>query len=199
MYMTTEVTEPVDNGGTQTPAGTEPPNGGKTFTQEEVDALIDRRLARTKAQYKDYDELKASAQRLAELESQNQTETERLRAEAEKAKQDHQAAAEREQSAAARANTILKRSAVIAEASRRGTVDPEAVFALTDVSKLEIGDDDTVAGVQEAVEAVLSSRKYLLPNGGQGGGFDGGSQGAPAHGQSSNADFNARLRQAAGF
>lgn len=47
----------------------------KTFTQEEVDALIKKRLARAKSDVPaDYKELKAKAQKLDELENANKSE-----------------------------------------------------------------------------------------------------------------------------
>ena len=46
----------------------------KLFTQDEVNALIDKRFARTWEKYGDLDELKAKADRLDEIEEANKTE-----------------------------------------------------------------------------------------------------------------------------
>ena len=46
----------------------------KLFTQEEVNALIDKRFARTWEKYGDLDELKAKADRLDEIEEANKSE-----------------------------------------------------------------------------------------------------------------------------
>lgn len=50
----------------------------KTLTQDEIDAIVENRLARERAKYSDYDDLKAKAERLSEIEDAQKTETERL-------------------------------------------------------------------------------------------------------------------------
>lgn len=51
---------------------------GKTFTQEEVDALIKKRLARAKSDVpSDYEELKKKATKFDELQNANKTELEK--------------------------------------------------------------------------------------------------------------------------
>ena len=53
----------------------------KTFTQEEVDALIKKRLARVKSDVPaDYEELKSKAQKFDELEEANKTELQKATA-----------------------------------------------------------------------------------------------------------------------
>lgn len=57
----------------------------KTFTQEEVDALIKKRLARAKSEVpSDYEELKSKAQKFDELENANKTELQKANEEVEK-------------------------------------------------------------------------------------------------------------------
>ena len=46
----------------------------KTFTQEEVDAIINGRFGRMMEKYKDYDDLKAKADKLDELEEASKSE-----------------------------------------------------------------------------------------------------------------------------
>lgn len=64
---------------TGTPA--EPQDSSSVYTppatQADLDRIIAERVARTKAQYKDYSELKAKAARADELEALTQTETEK--------------------------------------------------------------------------------------------------------------------------
>jgi hypothetical protein len=52
--------------------------GTQTLTQAEVDKVVADRLARERAKYADYDDLKARASKLDELESANQSELEKL-------------------------------------------------------------------------------------------------------------------------
>ena len=54
-------------------------------SQEELDRIIQARLARDRAKFADYDELKAKAAKLAEIEEANKTEAEKAQARAEAA------------------------------------------------------------------------------------------------------------------
>ena len=51
--------------------------GSKTFTQDELNAIVNDRLKRAGEKYKDYDDLKAKAARLDELEAAGKTELEK--------------------------------------------------------------------------------------------------------------------------
>ena len=57
------------------------PTGGtspeKTFTQSQLDAIVADRLKREREKYPDYDDLKAKAARLDELEAANKSELEK--------------------------------------------------------------------------------------------------------------------------
>lgn len=46
----------------------------KSFTQEEVDAIIEKRLARANSKFSDYDDLKAKAAKFDEVENANKSE-----------------------------------------------------------------------------------------------------------------------------
>ena len=60
-------------------APTEPPSdSGRTFTQADLDRVVQDRLAREQQKFQDYDDLKAKAERLAEIESAQQTDLERV-------------------------------------------------------------------------------------------------------------------------
>ena len=61
------------------PVGDPPPAepGGKTFTQAELDRQIEQRLARERKKFEGYDDLKAKAARLDELEKANATDMEK--------------------------------------------------------------------------------------------------------------------------
>lgn len=171
----------------------------KTFTQEQVNRIIDERLARERAKLPDLDDLRAKATRLDELEASTQSDAEKLRQRAERAELK---ATAREEAAATRetnAQTMLKRAAVIAEATAQRAVNPETVFKLLDADKLTIGDDGQVAGVKEAVKGLLEAEKYLV--GGSApqpvpGAFGGGPQNGPAP---VGASMDQVIRQVAGF
>jgi len=65
------------------PEGTEtPPEGGKTFTQEQIDDLVEKRLAREREKYADYDDLKSQVKALADekkkLEDEGKSDSEKV-------------------------------------------------------------------------------------------------------------------------
>jgi hypothetical protein len=64
-------------GGAETPTP-ETPAEGKTFTQGDLDRIVEDRLKRERAKFGDYKDLKQKADKLAELEQANKTETEKL-------------------------------------------------------------------------------------------------------------------------
>lgn len=176
--MTTDPVDPsppsADPAPTPDPSGAPPePVGDRTFTQADVDRIVQDRLARVKAPT-DYDELKAKAARLDEIEEANKTELQKLQEQL--AERDSTATA-----AAERAERALRRAAVVAAATRAGAVDPDAVFdLLPGKESLTIGDDDQVQGVAEAVEQLLTAKPYLVgkPAPPAPGGADGGVRGS---------------------
>ena len=54
------------------------PDDPKTFTQADIDRIVADRLKREAAKYSDYDDLKAKAARLVELEEKDKTDAQRL-------------------------------------------------------------------------------------------------------------------------
>lgn len=54
--------------------GTEPSTQEKTFTQEELNTIINDRLSREKAKYADYEDIKAKAAKFDEQEEANKSE-----------------------------------------------------------------------------------------------------------------------------
>jgi uncharacterized protein YdiU (UPF0061 family) len=60
-----------DTGGSESGSDNSEP---KSFTQEEVDAIVEKRLARTKSQFGDYEALKAKAAKFDEAENANKSE-----------------------------------------------------------------------------------------------------------------------------
>lgn len=82
------------------------PDGGsgegdpKTFTQAQVDAIVESRLAKERGKYKDYEELKVKALKFDEAENAGKSEVEKLReANADLQKRLDDAAAEKQHAA----------------------------------------------------------------------------------------------------
>lgn len=148
--------ESNNDNGTAPPAGGEGTNSSsapRTFTQDEMNAIIQDRLNRERGKYADYEDLKGKASKLDQLEAERLSDIERAQAEA-------TSAAER----ASKAEEALKgerlRNAVYAESVKAGAVDPDAVLALLDRTSL-LSDDGTPTGVGDAITALLETKPYL--------------------------------------
>jgi hypothetical protein len=146
-------------------------DGFKPVTsQQQFDRMVQERIARERAKYADYEELKKAAARLAEIEEANASELEK----AQKAAAEAQALLEKTQ---AEARETRLRAAIIAEAAKpdRKVVDPEAVVALLDRSSLELDDDGTPTNIAQAMDSLLEARPYLVAK-------DGGTRGSADQG-----------------
>ena len=137
-----------DNGGAQTPDtggnGGDLTPGGKTFTQEELDAIIQRRLARERKQWEQ--QLEEERKKAA------MTEAERLRAEKEEAERRAQEA----QQQAAQRLVQAEAKVVAVELGVKPDRIPY-VLRLADLSGVDVGDDGVVdaKALRDAIEAVL--------------------------------------------
>lgn len=125
--MPEEITQSQNTAEEPTAAAVDGNEGGKTFTQAEVDAIIKKRLARAEKP-SDYDELKAKAARLDELENANKSELQKLTEERDslskqladfKAQEEHRKAVdeaiEQYQLSAADAKVLFKMSGDVGE------------------------------------------------------------------------------------
>jgi hypothetical protein len=142
-------------GGKSSGAGSEPGGQGssgadKTYTQEQLDRFLNEERRRNQTKYGDYDEIKS---KLTTLEGASQSELEKANAKA-------QEAAASAQKATARADGLLIRSAITAEAARAGAIDPDVVVALL-VEQFSVKDDAVEGDVTKAVAKLLEQRPYL--------------------------------------
>src|SRR5688500_18688129 len=76
-------TEAATDSTTETAAAT-----GKTFTQADLDRIVQDRIARERAKFEGFDDLKAEASEFDKLQEANQSELEKAQKRAEKAEQD---------------------------------------------------------------------------------------------------------------
>lgn len=147
--MTETSTETEPQAGT----GTDSKPAEKTLTQSEVDRLLGERLAREREKYADYDDLKAAASRLKEIEDAGKSEQQKLA--------DQLAAAQRQ---------IAERDAALAEATQaslRATVAADKgvpASSLTGSTKeeLEAAADQLIAWRDAAKSA---TRRTTAPTG----------------------------------
>jgi hypothetical protein len=147
-------------------------SGGQpqTFTQEQVNDLIAREKGKFQSKYGDYDELKAKAAKLAELENASKSDLERLTGERDTLK--------------GQTNTLTAENQRLKVALKKGLVGDKAVLA------------ERLTGSTEA-ELEADADKLLELFGGTtgGGGFDGGARG---NGQQPASDMDSWIRRAAG-
>jgi hypothetical protein len=158
----------------------------KTFTQADLDRIVQDRVARAKASYSDYDDLKAKASKLDELSERSKTDLERAVEAARK---------EGAQTATQAANARLVRAEAKALAASAKFRDPlDAVAFLGDLGSVKVnnqGEVDTdslktaLAELAEAKPYLLLEEKPTRPTGdaGQGPRDDGPLDGAQAMNQ----------------
>jgi len=164
----TDTTQTSQTG--QTDGGGASATTDRTFSQADVDRIVQDRLARQKAQYQGFDDFKAKAEQFDQLQQQQMSELEKANERAAKLERDlADATAQRKES--------LLRAAVVNEAAKRNVVDPEAAVALIDRSTLEFDDNGNPTNVATAMDSLLETRTYLV---------------APAGGARGNADLGAR-------
>lgn len=135
------------------------------LTQEELDALIAKRLERERKKFSDYDDLK---KKLAEFEK---SEEERKRAEMteiERLQADLQARDVEKQTLEQQLNELretIKREKIVNEFIKVATAHNIAyiddALKLADLSAVTV-DDNGVKGVEEAVKALVENKPYLV-------------------------------------
>ena len=131
----------------------------KTFTQEEVNALMGRTRAEERSKFADYDQLKQRAGVADKLENASRTDKEKL----ERSAADWQRKAV---DAEARVADTAIRAEIRVKAAKLGIIDPDAAVALVDRSAVGYSDKDGVKGVSEALELLIAAKPYLKGGGG---------------------------------
>ena len=157
------------NGDGQQPAGSHG-DGVRTFTQAELDRLVGDRVARERAKYSDYDDLKAAQAKLQQIEDAQKSELQR-------AQEAREAAEKTAQAALTNANQRLIQAEFIAAAALAGVAHPEDAYALADKAAIQIGDDGKVTGVTEQVKALVDASRLPMQSGPRAPNLNGGAGG----------------------
>lgn len=141
----------------------------KTFTQADVDRIVQERVARVKATPpEDYEDLKAAKARLDEIEASNKSDLEKA--------QERAATLEREKAAAEeRAQRTLTNSAIVAEAAKRG-IDTDIAVAMIDRSSIEFDSDGAPTNIATAMDSLLEAKPSLAETEGLRGNADQGAR-----------------------
>jgi hypothetical protein len=140
----------------------------KTFTEDELNEIIKKRLERERKKYEGFDEIKAEYERLKKAEEERKqaemTELERLQAKlAELEKQAQEAEQAKAQTLEAANKRLIKSEfKVLAKELGVRSEALEDAFVLADLSAVEVDEDGNVKGVKEAVEALKKAKPYLF-------------------------------------
>lgn len=151
--------EQTTEGQTQAPnadgGGIQPGQGQRTFTQEELNAIIADRLTRQRAQFADYDALKASAAELDTIKQAQMSELEKAQQRAEQLEAERDAAREQ-------ATETTIRSAFIAEAARLGVAHPEDAYLLAELDGVNLDESGKVTGVADALKTLVDGGRLVM-------------------------------------
>lgn len=126
----------------------------KTFTQEQIDAIIAARLADERKKFADYDELKQKAQALEDAQ----------KTEAQKAADRLKELEATNQRLASERQELATRTAIIAAASGIG-LDADAAVKLVDAKALQFDDNGNATNAADLVKAVAERYPGLVRKG----------------------------------
>lgn len=126
------------------------PPADKTFTQADLDRIVQDRLARQAKQFEGFDDLRAKAEEFDKLQEQQLSELDREKKAREKAEAD---AAKKIEAA----NRRLIEAAVLAQATAQKAIKPEHMHRLINTDTVTVADDGQVTGAEEAVKAFLEA------------------------------------------
>lgn len=138
----------------------------KTFTQDELNEIIAKRVERERKKQAELDE---KLKRLEEFEKAEEerkkaamTEAERLKAEKEEAAKKAEEAAEQAKKAQETANKRILNTEIRSVARSLNANDPNDVLALLDTSNIEIDENGDVKGVEDAVKALKEAKPWMF-------------------------------------
>ena len=128
---------------------------GKTLTQAEVDAIVKDRLTRERQKYADYEQLKAAATKLSQIEESQKTEEQKLK--------DALAKLEAEMSTYRQENQTLKLTQKVASiAGLLGAINPRDANFMQAASGIDPNGDGADKTIQEALESLKATHPYLF-------------------------------------
>lgn len=188
MAESTETTETIDKEVTDTDTQTRVDSGAElTLTQEDVDRVVESRLARERKKFEGYDEFKEKAEAYDEAVAASQTELERTQAERDELAKTAEELADANQYVAIR-STILQELAK----PENKIVDPEGALEFligADQDLLTLDEDGLPINVDETVQKLTQKRSYLVAVGTAPQNVDQGAQGGQRVDQLSEADL----------
>jgi len=157
----------------------------KAYTNEQLNSIIEARLARERAKYADYDDVKTKASEYDQLVEKSKTEQQKAVDAARK---------EGETSALERANTRLVRSEARALAAAAGFRDPADAVALINLAGVKVTNDGDVDAdaIKTQLAEVAEKKAYLLKDTGPA--RPGGDAGQGPRGTAGPSNMNELIR-----
>jgi hypothetical protein len=138
----------------------------KTFTQDEVNELIMKRLERERKKYADYDDLKAQLEELRKVDEERKraemSEIERYKADLEKALNERQTFEQELEKLRESVKQERIKNAFITAATSANIAYIDDAFRLADLSAVTIDDDGNVVGIEDAIKTLVEHKPFLL-------------------------------------
>lgn len=158
--------EETDNNTSDKTEKTKGKDEGKTFTQDELDEIIAKRLERERKKYVGFDDLKKKVEeyekaiekkKLEDMSEKERAEEIAKKAEEEKAKLAEQLELLQKQ---VKQEKITNEFIKLATANNIAYIDD--ALKLADLSGVEVDEDGKVEGVEDAVKALVADKPFLL-------------------------------------
>lgn len=159
----------------------DPSEEEKSFSQADLDRIIEQRLKRERSRYADYDDLKTAAKQLKELQDAELSEKEKLEKRIQELEDAATEAQQQAQSRELEINEKLIKAEVRLVAGTMGFSTPDDAYALAGLADVSVEEDGSVKGVKKALEKLAKDKPYLLDGG------DKQSLGTPPRGRKSQA------------
>lgn len=169
----------------QTPPAEEPkqPEQPKTFTESDVNKIVEKRLNRERKSWEkkvEEDKIKAA------MTVEEKLKAEKLEAEI------------KANEAITKANQRLIKSEIVSKAGQIGVIDIDAAYKLLNKDDIEIDEDGNITGVDEAIKDLITKKPYLLKKATTEPNNSGDDQGQSNNKKSKSTSFNDMIRKATG-
>jgi DNA-binding helix-hairpin-helix protein with protein kinase domain len=138
----------------------------KTFTEDEVNEIIKKRLERERKKYADYDDLKSQLEELRKVDEERKraemSEIERYKADLEKALNERQTFEQELEKLRESVKQERIKNAFITAATSANIAYIDDAFRLADLSAVTIDEDGNVVGIEDAIKTLVEHKPFLL-------------------------------------